>query len=235
MYLCTIEFAFVLSLMESTMKSILRSLAVLAVLVGFSSSAFAQDDANIIRPITKQGSAAFMFTINGLGTFGLGAPSFNPGLDAAGFGFKYFLADDVALRVLLGFNSKSVDTPETSHTMFGVGVGAEYHFRPLYSTSPYIGAQIGFQSTSDESVQNILGTEVTSTTTASKFNFSAFAGFDWFFTRGIAAGAEFGLGFTSESSSSEASGGGNSQESDGPATTTIALNSAGNVHLVVYF
>jgi hypothetical protein len=145
------------------MKSILRSLAVLAVVVGFAGSSFAQDTNNdVIRPITKSGSAAFMFTLGGLGTFNLAAPSLGPGLASAGFGMKYFLADDVALRVLLGMsmNGKTIpangtgsDVTESDNTI-GLGVGVEYHFRPLYSTSPYIGGQIGFQSRSFQEQHN---------------------------------------------------------------------------------
>jgi opacity protein-like surface antigen len=231
------EFAFVLTLMESTMKSILRSLAVLAVVVGFAGSSFAQDNNNdIIRPITKQGSAAFLFTINGLGTFGVGTASLAPGLDNAGFGMKYFISDDFALRILLGFNSSSKDssaqspTP-TSNTMFGIGIGGEYHFRPLYSTSPYVGAQLGFQSGSNSTGEG--SAESVHSTTA--IGFSALAGFDWFFTRGIAIGAEYALGLVTRSGSTNPPGDGD--DIDDAGTTDIGFGSqgSGNVHLVVYF
>lgn len=214
------------------MKSIVRSLAVLAVVVGFTGSAFAQDNNNdIIRPITKQGSAAFIMSINGLGTFGLSAPPLGPGLSNAGFGMKYFLADDVALRILLGL-SMNTTAPEEGNDMtssgFGLGIGAEYHFRPLYSTSPYIGAQLGFASNGSNN-----GGEGTAEVETSETNLSiaALAGFNWFFTRGIAVGAEYSLGFTSSSGSTTTGG----TEVDDPSQTMIGLAGVGNVNLVVYF
>lgn len=214
------------------MKSILRSLAVLTLLVGFSSSAMAQDDANIIRPITKQGSAAFLFTINGLGDFGIGTVPIVDGM-SAGFGMKYFISDDMALRILLGFNSQSGETAgtnpvDTGSTAFGLGVGVEYHFRPLYSTSPYVGAQVGFGSTNTD-MGTVGGNDNSMSSTM--LAVGAFAGFDWFFTRGMAAGAEFSLGFQTHSGESKSGG----TTTEHPATTSVALSGGGNVHLVVYF
>jgi opacity protein-like surface antigen len=222
--------------MESKMKSIVRSLAVLAIVAGMSSSAFAQETNNdIIRPITKSGSAAFLFSMNGLGTFGIGTVSLAPGLGGAGFGMKYFIADDFALRVLLGFGSNSVGDDSTgTNSMFGIGIGGEYHFRPLYSTSPYVGAQLGFQSNSETSKSGF-GKSVHSTTA---IGFAALAGFDWFFTRGIAVGAEYSLGIVTRSGETE------NTPTTGSATTTedtdsstIGFNTAGsgNVHVAVYF
>lgn len=218
------------------MKSILRSLAVLAVVIGMSGSAFAQDTNNdIIRPITKSGSAAFLFTMNGLGTFGIGSQSLAPGLGNAGFGMKYFVSDDFALRILLGLGTSSTDSsiigPETASTMFGIGIGGEYHFRPLYSTSPYVGAQLGFQSNSTTTGTG--SAESVHSTTA--IGFSALAGFDWFFTRGIAIGAEYALGIVTKSGSTNPPGDG--ADIDDPGTTDIGFGSmgSGNVHLVVYF
>ncbi len=217
------------------MKSILRSLAVLAVVLGMSGSAFAQDTNNdIIRPITKQGSAAFMFTLGGLGTFNLSAPPLGPGLSNAGFGMKYFISDDLALRILLGLGMNSTTTTvgtediTSSNNGFGLGVGMEYHFRPLYSTSPYVGGQIGFSSGSTDN-----GGEGTAevTTSSTGISVAALMGFNWFFTRGLAVGAEYSLGFTSNSSS-QSSGG---TEMDLPSTTMIGLAGVGSVNFVAYF
>lgn len=218
------------------MKSILRSLAVLAVVIGVSGSAFAQDNNNdIIRPITKQGSAAFMFTLGGLGTFNLSAPSLGPGLGNAGFGMKYFLADDVALRVLLGLNMNSTNTPVSggsdvtkTNNGFGLGVGVEYHFRPLYSTSPYIGGQIGFASGSTD---NGLDAPLKVETSSTSLSIAALAGFNWFFTRGLAVGAEYSLGFTSTNGTTTQGG----TENDNPGTSMIGLGGVGSVHFIVYF
>jgi hypothetical protein len=57
------------------------------------------------------------------------------------------------------------------------------------------------------------------------------AGFDWFWTRGLAIGAEYGLGFNSVSGTTTTGG----TQVDNPSTTMIGFNGVGNVHLVVYF
>jgi hypothetical protein len=185
-------------------------------------------DHDIIRPITKSGSAAFLFTLQGLGTFGIGSPSVNGMM--SGVGVKWFVADDIALRVLLGFGSNQVAGigPDSATTLtassFGIGVGGEYHFRPLYSTSPYVGLQIGFTSASTD-VAVGSGTATDKTTS---FGVAALAGFDWFFTRGLAVGAEMGLGFVSH-------GGTTIQGADKTSTSSINLATDGNVHFLVYF
>jgi hypothetical protein len=209
--------------------------AALLVVLGMAGSATAQDnDANIIRPITKQGSAAFLFTIQGLGTFGIGAPGISngPGM-LYGAGFKYFMSDDLALRILLALNSGSVKTNGTTSVTstsmdFGIGVGAEMHFRPLYSTSPYVGAQIGFGSSSTDNGGTGAAIQKTS---MSSFGINVLAGFDWFWTRGLAIGAEYGLGFASASGTTTTG----TTSTDNPSNTMIGFNNSGNVHLVVYF
>lgn len=214
------------------MKAILRSLAVLAIVAGMSGSAIAQDtNPDIIRPITKQGSAALVMTIGGLGTFNLAAPVLGPGLGSAGFGMKYFLADDIALRILLGLNTRT-EAPEAGNdateTGFGLGVGMEYHFRPLYSTSPYIGGQIGFASMGTNNGGEGTAEIETSTT---QLAIAAIFGFDWFFTRGISVGAEYSLGFSSNSGTTTTG----AVESDNPAITTIGFGGVGSVNLDVFF
>lgn len=208
--------------------------AALLVVLGMAGSAMAQDDANIIRPITKQGSAAFLFTIQGLGTFGIGAPGISNGPSMLyGAGFKYFMSDDLALRILLALNSGSVNSNGTNSVTstsmdFGIGVGAEMHFRPLYSTSPYVGAQIGFGSSSTDNGGSGAAQVKSS---MSSFGINVLAGFDWFWTRGLAIGAEYGLGFASSSASTTSNG----TTTDLPSNTMIGFNNSGNVHLVVYF
>jgi hypothetical protein len=215
------------------LRSFTKLCGALVVVLSFATASYAQETNNdIIRPITKSGSAAFLFTISGLGTFGIGAPAIgmNAGVQS-GVGMKYFVSDDLALRILLALATTSQDstisTQESSQTNYGVGVGIEYHFRPLYSTTPYVGAVVGFAGTSNKSTND----GVTTTVSGTQFSIAAIAGFDWFFTRGIAAGAEMGLGFATNSGSTEV--GSSSTDTNGPTQISLATN--GNVHLVVYF
>jgi len=217
-------------------RSFTKFVAAIIITLGFSSATFAQDNnADIIRPITKQGSAAFLFTLQGLGTFGLGAPSIGSGdVVTAGAGMKYYLNDDLALRILLAFNNTSMknsdasDSAKPGTTQFGVGIGAEYHFRPLYSTSPYVGGQISFTNSATD---NDLTGDAKVKTSRNSFAVAALAGFDWFFTRGMAAGAEYQLGFATTGGTVTVG----SNSTDLATNTTIGLSGGGNVHLVVYF
>jgi hypothetical protein len=241
--------------------SMLKAIAVFVAVFGFSlavlSPAQAQEKDEWNKPITKSGSAALIFSIDGLGTFNVRAPGMisvpiprtglsGSGLDSlmplTGIGGKFFISDDLALRLGLGFNtmtSKAADTtasPSTTNylattTAWGLGVGAEMHFRPLYSVSPYGGLQIMFASSSATEPSD----EVT-TYSGHSFGVQAFFGFDWFVTRGIALGAEGGLGwqtwglerkFTPKT--------GTSTDFNGPVGSSIAIAMNGLVHVVVYF
>jgi len=218
-----------------------------AIVLSLASASFAQESTSndIIRPITKQGSAGFLFTINGLGVFGISSPPIGVGSNAiVGAGMRYYLADDLALRVLLAFQNASTDSntingaPKTSSTSFGIGAGVEHHFRPLYSISPYVGGQVGFTSST-----NSTGTASEVKHTNSQFSVAALGGFDWYFTRGIAIGAEVGLGFASNSTSSSGttadiiSGGvrpfGKTTASEPTSLFEIFTNS--DIHLFVHF
>jgi hypothetical protein len=228
--------------MSRFFSKIIASAFVLAFTFGLARTSFAQDaDKDVIRPLTAQGSAAFMFTINGLGSFGIGSPAVGSdtvngaGPLVFGVGGKWFFSDDMALRVLLAFNTRSgdhslADTNSTkpSQSQFGIGAAVEKHFRPLYSTSPYAGLQVSFASASQDNGGSGNAERKFSSST---FGVAALAGFDWFFTRGIAAGAEMALGFTSTSNSATVG----STTSNAQSVTTIALATGGDVHLVVYF
>ena len=218
-------------------RSLTKFLAFVLV-AGFALSAFAQDESNIIRPITKSGSAAFVFNISGLGAFG---PTAQPigvlnGAPVAGVGLKYYLSDDLAAKVLLAFASTDdgVDSGGTTTTAFGIGAMVEAHFGPLYSTSPYLGGGIRFASGS--STRAGVGGAADTKLSATQLTIMAIAGFDWFFTRGIAIGTEWGLGYTMNSSD-------NGVAPDEPSSSAIGLgmtsgggvSGSGSVHAVVYF
>jgi hypothetical protein len=205
--------------------------AFFALVLFASTTAQAQDAAassDIIRPITKSGSAAFIFHINGLGSFGLSGPVVG---STPGVGVKYYIADEMALRVMLAFTSMGSGPDSLRHTEsgLGIGVGVEHHFRPLYSTSPYVGAQVMFGTSG--TAQGV-GSAGDNTSDSTSIGLGVFAGFDWFPTRGIAIGAEMGLGFSTTSSSSQPAGG---TSSDHPSVTNMGINPVGNVHAIVYF
>jgi len=219
-------------------------------LLGLAGTVQAQESNDIIRPITKAGSAAFLFTLGGFGTFNLAGPvvATVSNTPIAGAGMKYFISDDLGLRILLalGTSTKGADSilpaGKTASMNFGLGAALEYHFRPLYSTSPYIGGGVNFGSGTLTTTTKSGGTSTEVKSSGTSIGLGVFAGFDWFFTRGIAIGAEYGLGFTTNSGSTTttvtpASGSSTSTTSDAPSNSGIALglNGSASVHAVVYF
>lgn len=226
--------------MSRSLKKIVAFAFVLTFTFGIIRTSVAQEtDNSIIRPITKAGSAAMIFDLAGIGTFGFTGPNVGPMNSAVGM--KYFLSDDMALFVLLGFNSMSgnpalADTTsqKPSSTKFGIGAGIQAHMRPLYSTSPYIGGIISF---ADSSFDNGASGNFDQKGSATTFTVAALAGFDWFFTRGLCLGGQVSLGFSSTSTSSTGPDetGSKSVTSSGQSVTQIALVTNAGVHLNVYF
>lgn len=219
-------------------RSFLKFILSLIIVAGITSTSFAQDDANIPHPNTKAGSAAWLFTLNGLGNFGLGGftlgTTSNPVVAA---GWKWYFSDDLALRALLGFstNSSGDDSKsggsKTTSTGYGIGVGVEMHTHAVYSTSPYFGAQLTFAGGGTTTSANVGGTTSESKSSGTTLGLGVLAGFDWYFTRGLAIGGEYMLGFNTTSSSTTSAG----TTTDNPSSTMIGISGGGNVHLVVHF
>lgn len=240
---------------------------------GLASVSTAQDNAPI-RPLTKSGSAAFVFSLSGLGDFGLSGPVIGSSaipeaftIDSAGkvttvgttkggnivmpgVGFKFFVSDNMALRLGLAFRAFEEGKEEIDQTALGgprgkeqrnttgINFGAEYHFRPLYSTSPYIGAAISFLTDNHKSVYTGAGAGNTTQFNwkSTSFGVQAIGGFNWFFTEGIALGAEYGVGFASTSTVIERTSLGITKQ-DEPTNTDVGIgtNGGGNINFVVYF
>ena len=211
-------------------RSFLKLILSVFMVAAIATASFAQDEANMARPNTKAGSAAWIFEFGGLASLGMNGLSI-AGTTAPAAGWKWYFSDDMALRALLGFSTTSKGDKDSvggkhSSTGFGIAVGVEMHTHPVYSTSPYFGAQISFgQGSSSTTVKTI-----ESKTSSSVFGVGVVAGFDWYFTRGIAVGGEYMLGFSAASSSTTE----DSSTSSNPSETTIGISSA-SVHLIVHF
>jgi len=209
---------------------------------------YAQNEASMPRPITKAGSAAWMFSVSGLGPFGMSGMELatfevpqngetSPNFVVFGAGGKWYFADDMAIRAMLGFTTSSEGDPDptkspdgkTTTTIFGVAAGIEMHTHPVYSTSPYFGAQISFASGSGTNQITQSGTTVEDKSSGTAFGVGVLAGFDWYFTNAIAVGGEYMLGFNSTSLSETASG----KTTDLPSSSKIGISS-GSVHLVIH-
>jgi hypothetical protein len=245
-------------------RSITKFAAVCLVTLGMASVGQAQNaDNDIIRPITQTGSAAFMFSLNGLGDFGFGGPivgatsltdeqisavSTTGGGNTVmpGVGAKFFVSDNTALRVALAFrlyedgkeevgSSLTGGPGKSQRNTTGINFGGEYHFRPLYSTSPYLGALVSFVTDNFKQTFNPgTGVQTLRNLKSTSFGVGAVVGFNWFFTRGLALGGEYTLGFTSTSSVFEFSG---TPKQDEPTNTDVGMgvNGGGSLQLIVYF
>ncbi len=225
--------------MSRSLTKIVAFAFVLTFTFGVARTSFAQDvDNNIIHPIDKQGSTAMIFELAGIGTFGFTGPGIAGYNAMPAVGGKYFIADNMALFVLAGFNSSSGSdsvastvSAKQSSTAFGIAAGFQMHCHPFYSTSPYWGAMISFGSSSSHNggTSGTDGTDEKSSNSA--FGVAALAGFDWFFTHGLALGGEISLGFKSTSQSFTSDG----TTSDAQGTTVISLATNASVHLNVFF
>ena len=135
---------------------------------------------------------------------------------------RYFLKDDMALRLTLGVgtSSSSQDFTENldgsggtgkydmSSSSFGIGVGIEKHFAGTEKLSPYVGAGINFSTGSSSATgTNADGTSYMAAYTekvdgasVSTFGIGVNAGADYYFVNHVYVGIEVGLGFSSASS-----------------------------------
>jgi hypothetical protein len=231
-------------------RFLLKACATLLVVVGLVGQSRAQDNDNVIRPNTKAGSAGWVFSFGGLGTFGLtqmpiggsltlpsGSSSSSVGVFGAGY--KYYLSDDMALRAILGFNTSSSGDEakggKSSNTSYGIAAGIEMHTHAVYSTSPYFGAQISFAGASNDFKSTPSGGQTSENkNSGTALGIEVLAGFDWYFTRGIAVGGEYTLGFSTMSGSNTTTSAGTSTTTDAPSSTNIGISN-GNVHIIVHF
>jgi hypothetical protein len=219
---------------------------VLTFVFGMARTSRAQDaNKDVIQPITKAGSAAMIFELSGIGTFGIGGPGIL-GFPSSAVGMKYFMSDGMALFVLAGFNttSGSPTNPDSmsakpSTTTLGIAAGIQDHFRPLNSTSPYVGGMVSFASgpISGSPSDNGASGNLDEKTSSSTFGVQALAGFDWYFTNGLCLGGEVSLGFASTSNSVTGpnEGATASVTTKFQSVTTIALATGASVHLDVFF
>ena len=206
-------------------------LALLAVVVMANLSV--ADDG--VMPKTKMGDKALLFTINGFGNFGIGnspvgtVPSYTTAgvlqsTNLSGFGMKYYLADNLALRGSLAFGLQSSTTKsaagdnKSSQMMFGLLPGVQYHISRLGPVTAYVGgwAVIGIWSGSSTPAG---GAE--SKASGTVFGAGGMLGAEFYPWDNISLGAEYQLGLTASSSKVEPAG---AASQDGPSITNVGIN-----------
>ena len=196
-----------------------------------------------IKPQTKKGDAALLFCINGLGNFGVtGARAgYLVATDAggniidqtpAGLGFKYFLSNNVALRMGVGLSTSSVTTEtaggdETEgSSMISLQANLEYHLFQVEAVTIYTGGGLFFTvaGTSQE-----LGDNKTSNS-ASGIGLGGMLGAEFYPWRNVSFGAEYWLGYAKGSSKAD----NGVDETDGPSVSVLRVQAIG-VILGIHF
>jgi|WetSurMetagenome_2_1015567.scaffolds.fasta_scaffold276038_2 hypothetical protein len=128
-----------------------------------------------------------------------------------GIGFQYYVTHQISLVAGFNFGSSSTEYQYTgpahslkiSQTTFGFSVDGNYHFKSLYSVSPYLGlnVNIGMNSlTADEVSGGVTYTyKCSNTVIGAGLNL----GFDWYFTPGLSLGGKYTLGMQASTSGNE--------------------------------
>jgi len=227
------------------MKTVSRVI-VLVIILGVT-TLFAQANSKYDgpRPEVYEGSKSLLFQYTPfqsnlepvyVGTVSVPQQAFSS-IDLLGAGFRYFVTHQIAIALGLSFgtSSSSLETEtgksESSATLFGVGVDANYHLPSLYGVSPYIGANVNLSSLSaTEEFTPDGGTTQTTDYSGSGWGLSAQFGFDWFFTEGLSLGGKYALGFRSLGEPEVSSEG---QTEKGPSSTSFGISTLSvilNVH-----
>jgi opacity protein-like surface antigen len=225
----------------------MKKISVLAIFVLMAATLnFAQVNSNYDgpKPEVRQGSKSFVFIYtpfqSNLNPVPVSTVSVYPddNLDLVGAGFRYFFTNEIAVGIGLNFGSGSTervfpnnDKEELSVTSFGVAIDANYHFKPLYSVSPYVGVNVNFGSVSSTFDETTDGTTTSTELSGTGFGAGLNFGFDWYFTEGLSLGGRYTLGFQSLSKPEAKSG---NTTVEGASSSEFGIGSA-SVMLNVHF
>ena len=194
-----------------------KTLLLIAAFAFVMTSAFAQEDGGGNKP--SQGAMGIGFSLSG-GMF----PSVGTNPNTGTVTFKYLVADNMAARVGLGYNStnSTTTTPTTTSTTtsitkssgFNLSLGMEYHLSGTNKIDPYVGGDLYFGSSSGSSDTKTI-TDVADTLTGAAIGdysqtvsdaatigtvgFNAVFGINYFIVKNISIGVEFGWGFQNQS------------------------------------
>lgn len=209
-----------------------------ALIIGASVIVRAED----YKPVTNAGAHNLMFTFGGLASMAanpfLTVPAGNannPILNVFGGGYRYFLANELALRGTLGLVMNSSTTKAsntgwtdatTSATGFLIGAGIEKHFVTTSEVSAHAGASVTFLTGSAKNIASHDPSQQESSTknSGTDIGIQLYGGMEWFFTSMMSIGAEYQFGYTSSGSSVTSTSGGKETTTDGPSQTAIGTS-----------
>ncbi len=232
------------------MKKLFISLMLVFLVSSFS---FAQINHNWdgTKPEVYTGSKNFVFMYSPFVSANLGSVfsgSFSNFQDTSnvnisnlfGIGFQYYVTPQIALAIGVHYGSTSYEPTWAGQTVkfttstFGVSLDGNYHFKSLYSASPYFGLNLNFGTGSSEFTQTAGTNTFTSKTSGNSVGFGLNFGFDWYFTPGLSLGGKYTLGMALNSApDGTQTNGGTTITRTGPKTSTFGTGLASimlNVH-----
>jgi hypothetical protein len=220
-----------------------RHLAMLVLVSLISATvAFAGDP----KPLTQTGNKALLFDLGGLATLAAG----NYG---GGLGAKYYLSQDLAIRLSFGFNTSTQTTKNTqptplpanrlaesklTSTEFTVGPAIVYNIAKSSTVAAYVGGMLSLTTSSDKRDGNDaidadfnVGQAYRLSSTA--WGFAAIMGVEWFPWENISFSGEYRLGYNHSTGDAEVTSAGVSTTTDGPITSGFGLGSANSAALTL--
>ncbi len=206
----------------------MKRLATLVVVAALAVAGMSAQDANRCR--TKSGDMSMLFTLNGLQN--LGAGNYNGGV-----GLGFYIIDGIQLRLGLGLGS----TTETTGTgdqeeidgtsMFTIAPAIRLNLLKSSTVVGYTGLQVSYGMSG---TSNKVGGKEVASSSGSTIGVGALLGAEWFPWENVSLGLEYGLGFSTTSTSTKDQSG---TETDGPSNSALNLgfpNSAVNFTLAFY-
>ena len=196
------------------------------------------------KPDMIKGSKAVLFEFNGLSFLNVGSYK-------GGFGAKYYIGPNRAVRGALLFNRYSVDIPWTSQTegndgyekatQFGIQAAAEIHVGSG-RVDPYFGAGVEFIITrtkhadpSPDPQTEYKNFSLAGYSPGTGFHLFAIGGLEYFITKIISLSAEYQIGLEYLSMpDQETSTSGQTISTSGGSILEIGIQTAGFLTLAVY-
>ncbi len=179
----------------------------------------------------------------------------NFGLGTTGVKFRYFLQEDMALRLGLGVNSEkeinidnsiptNIETETIKSSSSFLTVGVEKHFMGSDRLSTYAGADlvVGFRGATYEvkdntSTTTVDGSNLNGDTAGTEFGVRVLTGADYYIAKKVYVGVEAGLQFTSGKDKDVVTSttGSASSTSTGGKTGGLSTNVIGGVRIGFQF
>jgi opacity protein-like surface antigen len=229
--------------MEVCMKRLITLIVVLSL---FASVSLAADP----KPVTNAGAKALLFDLGGLA-------SLSAGNYQGGLGAKYYIAQDMAIRLSLGFRTSTETEKNTQNplptnrlaeskltsTAFTIAPAFTYNVAKTSTVAAYVGGMLSFTTAEDKREGNNTSLNVgydsgeSYRESTTSWGVAGILGVEWFPWENISFSGEYRLGYTSSSGETESTTTAATTTIDGPDSSQFGLGSANSaaLTLAIYF